>query len=277
MKKKLAFLVVLIFTVFALTACWPGEVGVTTTFTDKDGAGTRVIVLDVMDDTLSATPITNPDDPDGTEGKGAVINNKHIDGGLVAIQTWFEENAPTFVTVEAMRTEGYHRYFTLSYSFTDFNDFLDKYAQLVNLSPTLAWDDFSAAEKPTWSCDGTTCTFTESKDVVNASLDWAIDGIFNDIYLADDLAGYVGKADISVLANYKIVMGEDTYEELQHYDATAADGDSTGKMIFVTSDSFTLTTEYPSYTGLIIGIVSGVVVVGGGLTAFFLLRKKKVA
>ena len=138
-----------------------------------------------MDDTLSTTPITNPDDPAGTEGKGAVLNDKHIDGGVIAIQTWLEENAPDFITVHDAKVEGYHRIFTMSYEFKDFDDFLTKYQTLVNLSPTLSWDDFDASELPTLVVSGgftKTLTFKESKAIVDASLDWAIDGIWNSIY-----------------------------------------------------------------------------------------------
>jgi len=275
MQKKVLFVVLMFVVIFAMTGCWAGEIGVSTVFNDKDGSGTRTFVLDVMDDTLSTTPIINPDDPDQTEGKGAVINNKHIDGGLPAIQTWLTENAPAFLTVEAMTIEGYHRYFTLTFSFDDFDDFLAKYEDLVDLSPTLSWSDFDATEKPTWTCEGSTCTFTESKVMVDASLDWAIDGIWNDIYLEDDLAGWVGKADISVLANYSVTMGEESYSELQHFDPLAVDGDGTGAMAYVTSDSFTLTNAYPaSSLGLILGIIGGVIVVGAGVVVFFLSKKK---
>lgn len=271
--KKLLMVLVLMFSVFALTGCWPGEVGVETVFTDKDGAGTRTIILDVMDDTLSTTAIPNPDDPEGTENKGAVINSTHIEGGVAAIQTWLVANAPTFVTVEAMTTTGYHRYFTLTYSFEDFEDFLAKYEQLVDLSPTLNWADFDASEKPTWTCDGNTCTFKETKDIVEASMDWAIDGIWTDIYLEADLAGFVTKADISVLANYTVEMGEETFEELQKFDAAAVDGEGTGKVVYVTSESFELTSEYPTSTLLVVGIITGALVVIGGAVFFFLKKK----
>lgn len=276
MKKKLFAILLTLGTLLALTGCWYGEVGVTTNFENKQGGGTRTYVLDVMDDTLSATPIINPDDPDQTEGKGAVINSTHIEGGVAAIQTWLEENAPDFVTVEAMRTEGYHRYFTITYSFEDFDDFLAKYEQLVNLSETMSWDDFDATEKPQWTSEGRTCTFTESKAIVQASIDWAISGIWNDIYLEADLAGFVTKDDISVLANYKVVMGEEVYQELQHFDPDAVDGTGTGAMVYVESDSFTLTNTYPMSGWAIGGIIAGAVAVIGGCVYFFVFRKKKV-
>ncbi len=63
MKKKLFAVLLTIVSVIALTGCWVGEVGVTTVFDNKAGAGTRTYILDVMDDTLSSTPITNPDRP----------------------------------------------------------------------------------------------------------------------------------------------------------------------------------------------------------------------
>ncbi|MBN2696285.1 MAG: hypothetical protein JXR38_01935, partial [Bacilli bacterium] len=221
----------------------------------------------------------NPDDPDQTEGKGAVINNKHITGGLPAIQTWLQANAPTFVTVEPMTTDGYHRYFTLSYDFEDFDDFLAKYEQLVDLSPTLDWDDFDASEKPSWTCDGATCTFFETKDILNASMDWAVDGIWTDIYDAADLAGYVEKANISVLANYTLTVGEETYEELQYFDEDAVDGEGTGKMAYVVSPSFTLADDFPMSGWALAGIIGGAVVIvaGAAVAAVLFLGKKKVA
>lgn len=273
--KKLFALIVLLAFAFVLNACWPGEITVNTTF-NADGSGTRYIILDVMDDTLSDTAITNPDDPAGTEGKGAVLNDKHITGGLLEIQEWLEENAPDFITVHEPKIENtYHRIFTMSFDFDDFDDFLDKYEQLVNLSPNMSWDDFDADELPTLESTGgftKTLTFKESKAIVDASLDWAIDGIFNSIYDEADLAGYVTKADISVLANYSVTINEDKVEELRHYDAAAPDGDFTGKVIFVEDESFEVTGSFFNTTLLII-VILGVAVVGVG--GFFLFTKLK--
>ncbi|HAX03330.1 MAG: hypothetical protein A2Y45_00785 [Tenericutes bacterium GWC2_34_14] len=273
MKKLLALVVLLAFA-FVLNACWPGEISVTTEF-NADGSGTRYIILEVMDDTLSTEPITNPDDPEGTEGKGAVLNDKHIDGGVIAIQTWLEENAPDFITVHDATVDGYVRTFTMSYEFSSFEDFLDKYETLVNLSPNLSWDDFDATELPTLEVTGSftkTLTFKESKAIVDASLDWAIDGIYNSIYNEADLAGFVTKADISVLANYSVTINEGSVEELRTYDAAAADGDFTGKVIFVESENFEVTGEFFNTTLLII-VILGVAVVGVG--GFFVFKKIK--
>jgi hypothetical protein len=274
--KRIVSLIVLVVLAISLSACWPGEIGVTTTF-NADGSGTRVIVIDVMDDSLSSTPIINPDDPAQTEGKGAVQNDKYLTGGVEAIQTWLQENAPDFITVEAVITEGYHRYFTMTYDFDSFDDFLDKYEQLVNLSPTLSWDDFSEAERPTLDITGgfkKTVTFKETKEMLEASYDWAVDGIWTDIYDEADLAGWVTKADISVLANYTVNIGTETLEELRYYDAAAADGDAnTGKVIFVVSDDFELSGEFAN-VGLIAVVAVGAVAVIGG-AVFFVLKIKK--
>ncbi|MDD3957531.1 MAG: hypothetical protein PHW40_01740 [Candidatus Izemoplasmatales bacterium] len=277
MCKKILMIFGLLATVLVLGGCWPAEIGVETEFTSRSGGGTRVFVVDIMDDTLATEPITNPDDPDGTEGKGAVINNKHITGGLGAIQTWLEQYAPDFITVKPMTTSGYHRYFTFEFSFKDFDEFLEKYEALVNLSPTMSWSDFDADEKPKWVCEGGQCTFTESKAILEASLDWALDGIFNDIYDADDLADYVGKADISVLANYKLYVGDGEYEELQHFDADAIDGAGTGKVVYVTSETLTGTGQVPMAGWLIGVIIAGVVLVAGGAVVLVLLLGKKKA
>lgn len=277
MKKKILLAIAVLMIGLSLTACWPGEVGITTVF-NQDGSGTRTIVLDVMDDTLSTEPIINPDDPDQTEGKGAVINNQHITGGLPEIQTWFVQNAPEFMTVKDMTVEGYHRYFTLEYSWTDFEDFLAKYEQLVNLSDTISWDDFTEEEKPALTTEGLytkELTFTESKVLVEASLDWAITGIYEDIYEEATLAGWVTKADISVLAGYTVTINENTYEELPHFDADAADGDEglTGVRVFVESDDFTVTGAF-SNTGLLVGTIVGVVAILG-IVGFVVLKKRK--
>ncbi len=275
MKKVLA-VAVLVLSVFLLTGCWNGEIGVSTEFTSRGGAGSRTFIMDVMDDSLSTVPIINPDDPDGSEAKGAVLNDKYLDGGVEAIQTWLEANAPDFMTVEAMSTEGYHRYFTLTFSWDDFDEFLEKYAALVDLSPSMDWSDFEAAELPTWVCEGSTCTFTETADIVNASLDWAITGVWDDIYVEGDLAGFVTKDSIAVLANYTVTMGENSFSELQHYDPEAVDGAGTGATVYVTSQSFTLAGEFPSSLVLILSIVGGVIVIAGGV-AIFMLTKKKAA
>lgn len=275
MKKKILALVVMIGLVFSLTGCWPGEIGITTVF-NQDGSGTRTIVLDVMDDTLSAVPIINPDDPDQDEGKGAVINNKHITGGLLEIQTWLEDNAPEFITVEDATVEGYHRYFTMTYTWTDFDDFLAKYEQLVNLSPNMSWSDFDDSEKPMLETSGLytrTVSFSESRAIVEASLDWAIDGIWNDIYDEADLAGFVTKADITVLAGYRVEIGEAFTEEIGAYDPDAVDGDGTGAMVYVESEDFSVEGQF-SNVGMVIGtIILGVAVVAGAVFAVTKFKK----
>ncbi len=261
MKKKLLTIAVMLGLFVALAGCWPGEIGVTTVF-NADGSGTRTIVLDVMDESLSDTPIINPDDPEQTEGKGAVTNNPYITGGVVAIQDWLEDNAPDFIEVAEMETEGYHRYFTLTYSWTDWEDFLAKYEELVDLSPTLSWSDFNDDELPALTVTGgfkKTVTFTESKDVVQASLDWAIAGIWNDIYDAADLAGWVSKDDISVLAGYTLEISDQMYEELPYFDEDAPDGDTfTGVRVFVESEEFELSGSFTN-VGAIVGTILGAV------------------
>lgn len=276
--KKLLVLVVMAVFALTLTACWPGEIGVVTEF-NADGSGTRTIIIEVMDDTLSDTAIINPDDPDQDEGKGAVLNDKHIDGGVIAIQTWLEDNAPDFITVEDASVDGYVRTFTMSYSFDDFDDFLDKYEQLVNLSPNMSWDDFDDSEKPSLDMTGgftKTLTFYESKTILEASLDWALDGIYNDIYNEADLAGFVTKADISVLAGYTVRIGDEELSEIRYYDPNASennDAGDTGKVIFVESDDFELSGSFTN-TGLIVGLVIGAVaLIGGGV--FLVLKFKK--
>lgn len=277
MKRNVLTVLFAFLVVVTLSGCWAGEIGVETEFSARDGAGTRSFVLDIMDDTLSVDPIINPDDPDQTEGKGPVINSTHIEGGVSAIQTWLEENAPDFVSVEPMVTEGVHRYFTVTFEFEDFDEFLEKYAALVDLSPTMAWADFAENERPTWTCEGGACTFTEPREILEASMDWAIDGIWNDIYVEADLAGWVTKDSISVLANYTLTVGEETYEELQHYDPEAVGDSETGLTIYVESTSFTETGTLPMSTLAIVGIVSGAVVVlgGAGAAVYFLILKKK--
>ncbi len=276
--KKIITTIMFVGLFFTLSGCWNGEISVNTQF-NSDGSGTRTLVLDVMDDTLSSTPIINPDDPDQTEGKGPVVNNEHITGGIPAIETWLQENAPSWMTVEAMTTDGIHRYFTLTYDFTDFADFTAKYEELVGMSPNVAWSDFDASELPSWSCSGSltkTCTFTESKDIVQASLDWAIAGIWNDLYDATSLAGYVTKDDIATLANYTLTVGNTKVEDLSKYDPSAVDGDYTGKVVYVQNSSWTASDKFTNktlITEIIIGAV--VVIVGLGVGGFFVFKKQK--
>jgi len=204
MKKRGLLLALVIGLTFTLSGCWAGEVKVDTTI-NTDGSGTRSYVLSVYDDTLQSTPIINLDDPDSTEGKGPIINSTHIDGGVSAIQTWLEDNSPTWMTVEEMDTVGLQRIFTLTYDFEDFDQFLARYEELIDLSPTLSWSDFTVEEQPTFECSGLytkECTFTEDTVLVNASFDWAKSGIWTDIYLEADLAGWISKDDIAVLADY---------------------------------------------------------------------------
>ena len=274
--KKAKVVAQLVLVSFLLVSCWPAEVDVSTTF-KADGSGTRVIIVDIMDDTLSSGPIPNPEDPEATKGKGPVINDWHIDGGLMNIQTWLEQNSPSWMRIEAVSVDGVHRRFRMSYDFSSFDDFLAKYETLVNLSPNLSWNDFDAAEKPRWQTSTSgfdrTVTFTESRDIVLASLDWAADGIYNDLYNVQSLAGYVGKADIWALANYRVAIGDDAYEELRHYDKTRPDGEHLGKVVFVESQIFSLSGESRN-TGLIIAVIA----IAGAVVAAvvtLLLRKKK--
>lgn len=275
MKKLLSVFSLLVLT-FVLTGCWNGEIAVTTEF-EADGSGTRTLVLDVMDDTLADGPIVNPDDPEESEGKGAVLNNEHITGGLPAIQTWLEDNSPSWITVEDMTTDGYHRYFTLSYDFTDFEDFINRYKELVNMSPNLSWNDFEETDYPTWECKGSikkSCTFTESKSTLEASLDWAIDGIYNDLYDATSLAGYVTKDNISVLADYTLFVGDNKVEDLHAYDPDAPDGDDcTGKVVYVANSEWTASDDFTNTTLIYIIVGAAVVVVGGAV--FGILKFKK--
>lgn len=274
--KKFLLVVVTFGFIFALSGCWNGEISVDTVI-EKDGSGSRTITLAVLDDTLSTDPIINPDDPDQTEGKGAVINNKHITGGLSEIQTWLDANSPTWMTVNDMRVDGVTRYFELTYSFTDFDDYMAKYKELVNLSPNQDWSDFDETEIPSFVCSGTlkvTCEYKESIDIVNASLDWAINGIYTDIYDEDDLAGYVTKADISTLANYKLTVDGKTVESISAYDAEAKDGDAgTGAVVYPTGPSWTLTTEFTNVTAVIVTGVLSVVVIAGAVVAIIKFKK----
>lgn len=252
MKRKILLLAVMAVFGLLLNACWPAEVGVETTFSNSRGGGTRVILIDIMDDTLSEDPIPNPEDPEGTKGKGAVVNDWHIDGGLGAIQTWLEENAPTWMTIEEVEIDGVHRIFKMSYDFNSFDDFLEKYEELVNMSPTMSWEDFAEDELPTWTVetegDEKIATYTESFVILQASLDWAVDGIWNDIYNEQNLAGYVDKASIWEIANYRLTINEESYEELSHYDEERPDGEFFGKIVFVESEDFELSGAFESAT-----------------------------
>lgn len=276
--KRLGFLVIVLLLTIMLSGCWTGEITVDTTF-NADGSGSRSYILYVYDEDLSSNPIKNPDDPEGTEGKGAVINNPHVNGGVVAIQKWLEDNAPKFMTVEPMKTEGVQRIFTLTFKFKNFDDFLDKYEQLVNLSSTLKWSDF-ANDLPTFESKGfikKKVEFHETRELVEASMDWAIEGIFNDIWQEASLAGFgLTKASIAKFASYKLTVGDETYEELQHFDPNAPDGEGTGKVVYVSSTEFSAAgtginkTEVSLLVGGIVILVAAV-----GVAVFFILKKKK--
>ncbi|MFA5693646.1 MAG: hypothetical protein WC907_08515 [Acholeplasmataceae bacterium] len=278
--KKIFTLFALVLITVALSACWPAEVSVETNF-NMDGSGTRTIVIDIMDDTLSEDPIPNPEDPDGDKDKGAVLNDVHVTGGILAIQTWLEENAPDFITVHDPKVDGYHRFFKMSYTFKNFDDFLDKYKTLVNLSPTISWDDFSDDELPSLKVTGTfkkSATYSESRDLLMASLDWAVDGIWNDIYDEADLAGFVEKENIWALAGVKITLGKNTFNEESYYDEELPDGDEgdMGKIVYVESETFTLKGEQidPVMTGVTIG--GGIVLLALITVGLVFIFKKRV-
>lgn len=281
MKKIFALVVLAVFGLI-LTGCWPAEVGVTTVF-NADGSGTRTFVIDIMDEDLADGPIINPDDPDQDEGKGNVENNPYIDGGVIAIQEWLEDNSPEFITVHEPKVDGYHRYFTMSFDYTSFDDFLDKYAKLVNLSDTMSWDDFDDSEKPNLKVEGfltKTMTYTESAELMKASMDWAVTGIWNDIYNDNGLGEYIEKENIWVLANVKFTLGDGEFKEERHYDADAEEGDlagNTGKIVFVETTDFSVTGNSLDVVMVTVLSVAGVLVLAGaGVLVFFLLKKKPV-
>lgn len=279
MKKYLSVLVIMTISL-VLAGCWPGELGVSTVF-DENGAGHRDYFVVVYDDSLSTEPIGNPDDPEGTKALGAVLNDKHVDGGVEAIQDWLENNAPSFLEVLPMETEGVQRIFTVRMTYESFDEFLSQYEQLVDLSPNFGWSDFSDAEKPTLTtteADGlTTVSFDESQVLLEASMDWAIDGIYNSIFLEADLAGFVDKSSISQFATYEVELGDETLSIISEYDATIENSDgSLGAVDYIDEGEFEVNysfdTPFSLSLGLIIGLVAGAAVVIGG--AVLILKKK---
>jgi len=278
MKRKLTFLSIIVFTM-VLSACWSGEIGVDTVM-DLQGAGHRDFYVVVYDDTLSTTPIINPNDPDGSKGNGPVLNNQHIEGGIPAIQDWLEDNTPAFLEVLPMRTEGVQRIFTVRMTFDSFEDFLGQYEQLVDLSPTLSWSDFTEAEKPTLTTveeDGLSkVTLNESNVILQASFDWAIDGIYNSIFLEASLAGFVDKTSLTQFATYNLTLGEEELSIISEYEPDVVDSNGLlGQVVYIDQPSFTLTstTELPALNTLLLVVIGGAVAaVAGG--AYFLLKKK---
>lgn len=278
MKRKLAFLSIMAFTM-VLSACWSGEIGVDTVM-DAEGAGHRDFYVVVYDESLSDTPIINPNDPDGAKGNGPVLNVQHIEGGIPAIQDWLEDNTPAFLEVLPMRTEGVQRIFTVRMTFDSFEDFLGQYEQLVDLSPNLSWSDFTAAEKPTLTTveeDGLSkVTLTESNVILQASFDWAIDGIYNSIFLEASLAGFVDKTSLSQFATYNLTLGEETLNIVSEYDPAVVDSNGRlGQIVYIDQASFTLTssTELPAMNTLLFVLIgAAVVAVAGG--AYFFTKKK---
>jgi len=169
----------------------------------------------------------------------------------------------------------------MSYTFKNFDDFLDKYKTLVNLSPTISWDDFSDDELPSLKVTGTfkkSATYSESRDLLMASLDWAVDGIWNDIYDEADLAGFVEKENIWALAGVKITLGKNTFNEESYYDEELPDGDEgdMGKIVYVESETFTLKGEQidPVMTGVTIG--GGIVLLALITVGLVFIFKKRV-
>lgn len=279
MKKLLSVFIIMTISL-VLAGCWAGELGVSTVF-DENGAGHRDYRVVVYDDTLSEDPIGNPDDPDGSKALGAVQNNKHIEGGVVAIQDWLENNAPSFLEVLPMETEGVQRIFTVRMTYDSFEEFLSQYEQLVDLSPGFGWSDFTEDEKPTLTtteADGiTTVTFDESQVLLEASMDWAIDGIYNSIFLEADLAGFVDKSSISQFATYEVELGDETLAIASDYDPTIERSDGAlGAVDYIDDGEFQVNysfdTPFTLSTGSIIGlIIGGAAIIGG---AVILIKKK---
>ncbi len=282
--KKALFLFVAIVGLFLLSACWPGELAVETEL-NQNGGGKRTYIIDIMDDLLSETVIPNPDDPDGSKGNGPVLNDKYTHGGVLAINTWLEENAPDYVTVLEPRVEGYHRYFGFSFEFKDFDEFLEIYEKLVDLSPTLSWSDFSAAERPSLVITGgstKTITFKESDEIILASLDWALSGIFDNVIDQADLAGFFDKGDIMNLAKYKVTIGKEiVLDEESAYDPDVDLGDGKfGKVVYFSDELFESTGTIKGDNSLVITLIIvgvAVVVAAAGLGTFFVIKKRKSA
>ena len=212
MKRKILLGFVLTVFAFLLAACWNGEVKVETTF-NNIGGGERIITFDVIDESLSDEPILKRDKT------GNVENNQYIEGGVIALQAWFEANAPEILTVHPMETDGYYRYFTLSYTFESWQDFLAKYEILVNASPEeYTWNAFLPEQLPTMTVVGKKVTIKDSRDVLKASLDWAVDGIYNSIYKKDVQGAANHKNAIYDLFNITMHLGTQNYELENYYD-----------------------------------------------------------
>lgn len=303
MKKTLFEILMAIILAIVLVGCYQGEIAVETRFYGN-GSGERVFILDVMDDLLHDEAIPNPDDPDGSKNFGPVLNDQHINGGIIAIQTWLSENKPNILTLHEPEVNGYHRFFKLSFKFDSWEDFLAKYKILVDLSPNVKWDDFEDYELPKWEVDGKKVTFTESRELLMASMDWAITGIHKDIYDPKDL-GDVKANDIVSLANYRLFMGSGELKLEQKYDPEYIHPDTgnQGAVVYPSETEFTLEYTYkddemqapgetpgedpsngdgePSEkkglsTGALVAIIAGSVIVAGaiGFGVFHFIKKK---
>ena len=279
MRKALSVLTIIAISLIR-AGCWPGEIGVSTVL-DVNGAGHRDYRLVVYDDSLSTEPIANPNNPEGTKALGDVFNDKHIDGGVEAIQDWLETNAPVFLEVLPMETEGVQRIFTVRMTFTSFDDFLAQYEDLVDLSPNLSWADFTDEEKPTLvttEADGmTTVSFEESQVLLEASMDWALDGIYNSIFQEADLAGFLDKTSITEFATYDVELGTETYSIVSEYDPDVENSDGTlGSIQFIDVGEFAVGYSFETpfaFTPLLIGlIVAGAALLVGGVV--FIVKKK---
>lgn len=261
MKKIFALIATLLMVTMLLTGCWKGTVksdmGIT-----KNGEGQKTITVEILKDHMP-----KPD------GKGNVDDNSQFfKGGFEALNKWVKANAPAGYDVNV--TDDKDKYiYTISYSFKTIDEYNEKTKKLIgdakykelSLSPaTLTEEEAKNSEGK----KGSKLTFKESKDVLYASVAWAIEGVFNNKELFDPdphKTGAIGLTDIYEIKSIKVKVG-DTEKE---FDLTK---DENSSLTDVELSGFVASPV--NNTPLYIGIGAGAVVVIVVL-ALVIAKKKK--
>ena len=191
--KKISIVAMLMFVLLTFAGCWNGEAKSNTTITSEKGKGTKSITFTILKD-----HVKKPD------GNGNVDDNsKYFPKGIGAVTTWVKSNVPAGFDITFAEKADYYLY-TLTYSFNDIADYNAK-------TKTLAGSNFAkygltdATLTSTEKSDSYDVTFKESGKTTEASIKWAMDGIYKNSQIFDPRAGKPDADPVTVETIFKVM------------------------------------------------------------------------
>ncbi|MCM0647303.1 LPXTG cell wall anchor domain-containing protein [Clostridium swellfunianum] len=175
--KKFSFVAILMLVLLTFAGCWNGEAKSNASITSEKGKGSKTISFTILKD-----HVKKPD------GNGTVEDNsKYFPKGIGAVTTWLKSNVPAGFDITFAEKADYYLY-TLSYSFNDIADYNAKTKALAGAN----WAKYALQDATLTASEkdgGYEVTFKESGKTTEASIKWALDGIFKNSQIFDPRAG----------------------------------------------------------------------------------------